>query len=143
MRVSCPTFSTFGEMMEKSRPDMVIVTSVDNTHHTYIAGALAMGADVITEKPMTTDEEKLKIILEARKNSTKDIIVAHNYRYAPTRARIKELLLQERAFRGSPGETLCAFPLSLLTHLAPPMHPMVWIEQYHEVNDVATPPRET
>lgn len=99
MGVSCPTFSSFEEMMDRAKPDMVIVTSMDSTHHTYIAGALAMGADVITEKPMTTDEEKLKVILDAKRKSAKDIIVAHNYRYAPTRARIKELLLQERIGR--------------------------------------------
>lgn len=99
MGVSCPTFSTFEEMMDRAEPDVVIVTSMDSTHHTYIAGALTRGADVITEKPMTTDEDRLKVILDAKKKSANEIIVAHNYRYAPTRARIKELLLQERIGR--------------------------------------------
>ena len=99
MGVSCPTFTDFEEMIAKTRPDIVIVTTVDGTHHTFIAKALEMGCDVITEKPMTTDETKLKVILDAQKKSRNKIIVAHNYRYTPTRARIKELLMQGRIGR--------------------------------------------
>jgi predicted dehydrogenase len=59
-----------------------------------------MGCDVITEKPLTTDETKLKAILDAQKKfSGNKIIVAHNYRYTPVRAKIKELLMQERVGR--------------------------------------------
>jgi predicted dehydrogenase len=95
--VSCPTFTNVEEMITKTRPETVIVTTVDGTHHTFIAKALEMGCDVITEKPMTTTEEKLKTILDAQKRYTKNkIIVAHNYRYTPTRSRIKELLMQQR-----------------------------------------------
>ena len=99
MGVSCSTFTNFEEMVAKTKPEMVIVTTVDGTHHTFIAKALEMGCDVITEKPMTTDEVKLKLILDAQKNSKNKIIMAHNYRYTPTRARIKELLMQERIGR--------------------------------------------
>jgi predicted dehydrogenase len=99
MGVSCPTFANYEEMILKTKPDTVIVTTVDGTHHAFIAKALEMGCDVITEKPMTTDEEKLRVILDAQKKSKNKIIVAHNYRYTPTRAKIKELLMQERIGR--------------------------------------------
>jgi predicted dehydrogenase len=45
---------------------------------------------------MTTDEVKLKEILEARKKTGRKLTVAFNYRYTPHRARIKELLMQGR-----------------------------------------------
>jgi predicted dehydrogenase len=96
---SCPTFTNYEEMIHKTKPDTVIVTTPDGTHHTFIAKALEMGCDVITEKPMTTDEAKLKVILDTQKNSANKIIVAHNYRYTSTRAKMKELLLQERIGR--------------------------------------------
>jgi predicted dehydrogenase len=96
MGVSCPTFTDFETMITKTRPDTVIVTTVDGTHHRFIASALGMGCEVITEKPMTTDGAKLKIILEAQQKAKKKIIVAHNYRYTPVRGKIKELLMQER-----------------------------------------------
>ena len=97
---SCPTFTNFEEMIQTTNPETVIVTTTDGTHHTFIAKALELGCDVITEKPMTIDEDKLKIILDAQKNSKSNkIIVAHNYRYSPTRGKIKELLMQERIGR--------------------------------------------
>jgi predicted dehydrogenase len=99
MGVACPSFTSFEEMIARTEPEMVIVTTVDGTHHTFIAKALEMGCDVITEKPMTTDETKVKVILDAQRKSTAKIIVAHNYRYTPSRAKIKELLMHERIGR--------------------------------------------
>jgi predicted dehydrogenase len=97
--VSCPTFTDFEQMIEKTKPETVIVTTVDGTHHMFISKALEMGCDVITEKPLTTSEVKLRQIIEAQRNSKNKIIVAHNYRYPPTQARLKELLMQERVGR--------------------------------------------
>ena len=96
---SCPTFTDFEQMVETTKPETVIVTTVDGTHHTFISKALEMGCDVITEKPLTTSEGKLKQIIEAQRKSKNKIIVAHNYRYPPTQARLKELLMQERVGR--------------------------------------------
>ncbi len=97
--VSCPTFTDFEEMVRTTKPETVIVTTVDGTHHMFIAKALEMGCDVITEKPLTTSESKLKVILDAQRKSANKIIVAHNYRYPPTAAKVKELLMQERVGR--------------------------------------------
>jgi predicted dehydrogenase len=99
MGISCPTFVNFEEMIDRTRPETVIVTTTDGTHHTYIARALDMGCEVITEKPLTIDEGKIRTILDAQKRSGNRIIVAHNYRYTPTRARIKEMLMQGRIGR--------------------------------------------
>jgi predicted dehydrogenase len=96
---SCPTFTDFEEMLNKTKPETVIVTTVDGTHHIFIAKALETGCDVITEKPMTTDETKLKVILDAARKSQNKLIMAHNYRYPPTAAKMKELLMQERVGR--------------------------------------------
>ena len=57
------------------------------------------GCDVITEKPLTTDEAKCQAILDVQKRTGREITVTHNYRYAPHRLRMKELLRQERIGR--------------------------------------------
>ncbi len=54
----------FDEMLRKEKPDVVIVTTIDRTHDEYIIRAMEAGCDVITEKPMTTDERKCREILE-------------------------------------------------------------------------------
>lgn len=38
----------FGDMLTETKPDIVIVTSMDRTHDDYIVRALHAGCDVIT-----------------------------------------------------------------------------------------------
>ncbi|MBA7551556.1 putative oxidoreductase YteT [subsurface metagenome] len=92
---ACPTFTNFEKMMKETRPDMLIVTTVDATHHEFIIKGLEMGADVLTEKPMTTDEIKCQNILDTEKKTGRRLIVGFNYRYGPHPTKIKELLVNE------------------------------------------------
>lgn len=84
----------FDRMIAETKPHTVIVTSVDRTHHDYIIRAMDLGCDVITEKPMTTDAEKCQAILDAVERTGRKLRVTFNYRYAPTRSKVKELLQQ-------------------------------------------------
>jgi len=93
MGVDCPTFTDFDEMMKKTSPDMLIVTTVDATHHQFIVKGLKYGVEVLTEKPLTTDEDKCAEILKAEKESGKKLIVGFNYRYATLPTKLKELLI--------------------------------------------------
>ncbi|WP_078544599.1 Gfo/Idh/MocA family oxidoreductase [Litchfieldia alkalitelluris] len=82
----------FETMIEIEKPDTVIVTTVDRTHHTYIIKALELGCDVVTEKPMTIDAEKCQEIIDAVKRTGRDVRVSFNYRYAPHNTKIRELI---------------------------------------------------
>ena len=83
----------FEEMISQTKPDTVIVTTgPDATHSDYIIRAMEAGCDVVTEKPMTTDEAKCRAILETRQRTGKHIQVTFNYRYAPHRSQVKEML---------------------------------------------------
>jgi len=88
----CPTFTDFEEMMRTVKPEKLIVTTVDATHHEFIIKGMEMGADIITEKPMTTDETKCQAILDAEKKTGKHVTVTFNYRYSPHRQKIYEIL---------------------------------------------------
>jgi len=90
--LSCPVFTDFDEMMKTTKPEKLLVMSVDGVHHEHIVKGLEYGADVITEKPMTIDEKKCQAILDAEKKSGKKVTVTFNYRYSPHRQRIYELL---------------------------------------------------
>jgi predicted dehydrogenase len=96
MKVECPTFANFEQMIRETKPDYVIVTTVDSTHDDFIVKALQLGCNVITEKPMTTDEVKCKRILDAEKRTGKKVIVAFNYRHSVHSMQVKELLAQNR-----------------------------------------------
>lgn len=90
--LDCALYADFDQMLLEQKPDIVIVTTVDNTHHTFIIKALEFGVHVITEKPMTTDEVKCQAILDAERRSGKKVIVTFNYRYSPHRQKMYELL---------------------------------------------------
>ncbi|MBP1962834.1 Gfo/Idh/MocA family protein [Paenibacillus aceris] len=82
----------FDTMIAIEKPDAVIVTSIDRTHHTYIIRAMELGCDVITEKPMTIDEEKCRQILDAVEKTGRNVRVTFNYRYAPHHTKVRELI---------------------------------------------------
>jgi predicted dehydrogenase len=83
----------FDRMVREQKPDVVIVTSKDSTHDKYIVRAMELGCDVMTEKPMTTDEKKCQAILKAQQRTGRKCIVAFNYRYSPHRTQVKDLLM--------------------------------------------------
>jgi len=83
----------FDLMIQKERPDCVIVTSIDRTHHKYIVRAMELGCDVITEKPMTVDEELAQEILDVIHRTGHNLRVTFNYRYTPYNTKIRELIM--------------------------------------------------
>jgi predicted dehydrogenase len=87
-----PVYYDFDEMLKATSPDVVIVTTVDAFHHEYIIKALEAGCDVISEKPLTTDAQKCRAILEAEKRTGKKVTVTFNLRFAPFMVRMKELV---------------------------------------------------
>ncbi len=96
IKTNCPIFTDFDVMMKQVKPDMVIVTTVDATHHHFIIKALEYGAEVLTEKPMTTDEVKMQQILDAEKKSGIKVKVGFNYRYGTIFTELKKLLAAHR-----------------------------------------------
>jgi predicted dehydrogenase len=92
MKVSCKTYTDVDKMLSETKPDILIVTTVDATHHEQIIKGMEYGADIITEKPMTIDEQKCQAILDAEKKTGRKVHVTFNYRYSPHRQKIYELL---------------------------------------------------
>lgn len=85
----------FETLIRGQKATGVIVTTVDRTHHEYIRRAMEAGCDVVTEKPMTVDEDKCRRILETRERTGRSITVTFNYRYAPRNSKVKELLMED------------------------------------------------
>ncbi len=85
----------FEKMINDKKPDTVIVTSIDRTHHKYIVKAMEMGCDVISEKPMTTDADKCQEIIDAIERTGKNLRVTFNYRYAPHNTKLREIIMND------------------------------------------------
>lgn len=91
---SVPAYAAedFTEMLRRERVDLVVVCTVDRTHDHYIVQALEAGCDVVTEKPMTTDADRARRILDAQRRTGREVRVAFNYRYNPVHAAVREIL---------------------------------------------------
>lgn len=90
---SVPVFADYTQMLRETRPDSVVVCVPDHLHDAFIVTALDAGCDVITEKPMAISAAQCARIVEAEKRSGRRVDVTFNYRYTPTSARIKQLLM--------------------------------------------------
>jgi predicted dehydrogenase len=90
-----PTFiaADFERMIATTKPDFVIVTTIDGTHDDYIVRAMDSGCDVISEKPLTTTPEKCRRIVDARRRTGRTCRVTFNLRYSPPCTQVKELLM--------------------------------------------------
>jgi predicted dehydrogenase len=99
-----PTYlaDSFDRMIADTKPDTVIVTTVDATHHLYITRAMELGCDVIAEKPMTTDAAKMRAIFDVIARTGRLLRVTFNYRYAPAYTAVRRLMME-----GVVGRPLC------------------------------------
>ena len=93
--LSCPTFVDFDEMIRKTTPDRVIISTPDYTHAKYICAAMGQGLDVICEKPVATDEKMIQEILDTIGRTGRKLTVTHNFRYSPEVELVKTILNSE------------------------------------------------
>ncbi len=90
-----PTYlaADFDRMVAEAQPDTVIVTTIDAAHHLYITRAMELGCDVITEKPMTVDADKMCAIFETIERTGRSLRVTFNYRYAPAYTQLRQIIM--------------------------------------------------
>lgn len=88
-----PAFTDLEDMLVKTRPEWLIITTWDWEHHNCIITGMKHGCHIICEKPLTIDEEKAEMILAAEKKYRKKVLVTFNYRWVPARAKVKELIM--------------------------------------------------
>jgi predicted dehydrogenase len=86
-------YTDLEKMLDEIKPDTVIVTRVDRTHHDYIIRSMEKGYDVICEKPMTIDEKKAQAIIDCQKRTGKNLRVTFNARYTPYATKVREVLM--------------------------------------------------
>lgn len=83
------------EVLELSRPHLVIVATPPHLHASMAIDALAAGCHVLCEKPMALDaRETGRMVEAARAHPERLALVDHELRFLPTRRRLRELVAQ-------------------------------------------------
>src|SRR5262249_32100197 len=66
-------------MLEKTRPDVVHVTTPPTSHFKLAMDSFDAGAHVIVEKPVTATFEELEALVRRAKDAGRHLIEDHNY----------------------------------------------------------------
>ncbi len=80
------------ELCARDDVDVVSVASPPHVHRDHVMTALAAGKHVLCEKPFASDAGEAREMLAAAERAGVVHAIDHEFRYAPGRARVKELL---------------------------------------------------
>ena len=86
-----PGSPTIGRCSDEVRPDVVHITTPPPSHFRLAMDALAAGAHVIVEKPITTAHDQVAVLLRSAAERERALIEDYNYLYNQPMQRILEL----------------------------------------------------
>ena len=82
----------YATLIARTDIDAVAIATPPVAHHEMVMAALAAGKHVLCEKPFARDAAEARAMHEAAAAAGLTAMVAHEFRFAPQRAYIKELL---------------------------------------------------
>jgi predicted dehydrogenase len=89
-------FSSLDELFQKQTVDAVSVCTPPTSHAQIVLKALDNGAHVLCEKPMATNPDDGKVMLEAAQRKEKALMVGFNLRFVPNYIRTLQMIRSGR-----------------------------------------------
>jgi predicted dehydrogenase len=117
---SLPSYSSFEELVERGRPDAVVVATPPDSHAVLCLQALEAGLHVICEKPFVSTVDEADAVLAAAAEARKGVAVNHEFREKPIFKAVKERVGSAEAGR------LVFTQIWQLMNLAPWDEPVAW-----------------
>ncbi|MBI4286878.1 MAG: Gfo/Idh/MocA family oxidoreductase, partial [Chloroflexi bacterium] len=87
-------FTDYHKMLEMPGLDAVSIVSPHHLHREMAEAALAAGVHVLCEKPFALNVEEARSMRDSARRSARTAMLGHEFRWAPQRAYVKELLDQ-------------------------------------------------
>jgi predicted dehydrogenase len=111
------------ELVRREDIDAVSISTPPGSHHDIAIAALKAGKHVLCEKPFALDASQAAEMRSAAEVGGRTAMVAHEFRYTPQRAYIKQLLDD-----GHIGKfQLCTIELFLDRYVTSEPRPLTWI----------------
>lgn len=86
-------FGHFNDALSKAKlADAVVISTPDNLHYEPCMKALALGYDVLLEKPVAPTEKECRAIMKQAHKYNRIVAVCHVLRYAPYFVALKQVL---------------------------------------------------
>ena len=105
-RDNIPRYSTISELLEKGKPDGIIISSPNFTHLENLKQLKGLNIPILLEKPLDTSLEKVAEIVRFSREYAGPIVVDHVMRYAPIIRKARELIESNRLGK------ICSFQFS-------------------------------
>ncbi len=90
--LDCAVYTDYRKMLSEVRPDTVHICLPHYLHAPVTCDALAMGINVLCEKPLAISEEQLQILQRAVESSDATLGVCHQNRYNSASVAVKNFL---------------------------------------------------
>ena len=87
-------FTDEAEFFEKKRADALIISTQDKDHVRHAEIAFRLGYDILLEKPITDDKERMESLLALQKETGCRALVGHVLRYSPAFTKVAEMLAE-------------------------------------------------
>ena len=85
-------FLSEDEFFKEKRSDVLLIGTMDRQHVAMAEKALALGYDILLEKPISGDADELRRLVEKAKEAGRVVMVCHVLRYTVTINKLKEIL---------------------------------------------------
>jgi D-apiose dehydrogenase len=115
-----PTYATLAELLERERPELVVVSTPPASHAELCLQALESGAHVFCEKPFVSTVAEADAVVAAAERSDRRIAVNHEFREKPIYRALKS-----RIDSGRDGRLVFCQVWQLM-NLAPWEEPVPW-----------------
>ena len=86
------SFTDYGEMLTKVKPDAVSVCTPNGMHAPAAIAALEAGAHVIVEKPMAMNAGEAQAMIDAADAAKRKLVIGFQYRFDPKTTFIKKAI---------------------------------------------------
>ena len=115
-----PAYDALDELMERERPDVVVIATPPDSHADLCLQALAAGAHVLCEKPFVSTVEEADRVIAAAKAAGCRVAVNHEFREKPIYGAVRDRI-------GTPEVGRLVFcQIWQLMDLAPWDEPVPW-----------------
>ena len=110
------------ELIRRDDIEAVAITSPPASHHALTLAALAAGKHVLCEKPFAMNAQQATEMRDAAERSGRTAMIGHEFRHAPQRSYIRDLLADGYIGRFQ----LCTIELFLDRYVSPQPRPLTW-----------------
>jgi predicted dehydrogenase len=117
---SLPAYESFDELLEKGRPELLVIATPPDSHVDLCLAAFGAGLHVLCEKPFVPTPEDADRVLAAAQAAGKQVAVNHEFREKPIFKAVKERIGSDDAGR------LVFTQIWQLMDLAPWDEPVPW-----------------